>query len=334
MAVYNSDYTGSQIDDVVQTFDSKKMKQIDGIVERVRSTGEFREAVSLPGLEGGDKATVVTQGEKYTWVSLVNQKGQPNGLATLASDGKITRTELPFLDAASGSSNVSVVTQNEKYVWNDMVPNSARGAANGIAELDENQKVLSSQLPSYVDDVIEVATFSDLPNPGESGKIYVVLNTNLPYRWSGTQYVEVSSSLALGETESTAYRGDRGAKAYAHGVTNKGSQFALGFNKIQTNAEGHVIAIDAVDVDDVKGIMKNSKSALTIVPVETTITEVTDFTQGSLVFVQDSSNLEHFTLTFTKPVLSTQDVDHIWVGYNSDVTNTYAAAQEFVAASS
>jgi hypothetical protein len=65
-------------------------------------------------------------------------------------------------------------------------------------------------LPSYVDDVIEVSTFSALPDTGESGKIYITQDTNLTYRWSGTAYVEISQSLALGETSSTAYAGDKG----------------------------------------------------------------------------------------------------------------------------
>lgn len=60
------------------------------------------------------------------------------------------------------------------------------------------------------DDVIEVDTFSNLPGTGESGKIYIVQDTNLTYRWSGTDYVEISKSLALGETSSTAYPGDKG----------------------------------------------------------------------------------------------------------------------------
>ena len=93
---------------------------------------------------------------------------------------------------------------------------SNKGAANGYAELDENVRVPSSQLPSYVDDIIEVANFAALPATGETGKIYVTLNDNLTFRWSGTAYTEVSPSLALGETSATAYRGDRGKTAYDH----------------------------------------------------------------------------------------------------------------------
>jgi hypothetical protein len=68
------------------------------------------------------------------------------------------------------------------------------GVADGIASLDESGKVPASQLPSYVDDVIEVDDFDSLPDPGETGKIYVTLDTNRTYRWSGSTYIEVSAA--------------------------------------------------------------------------------------------------------------------------------------------
>lgn len=86
----------------------------------------------------------------------------------------------------------------------------SKGAPNGLASLNESGIIPSAQLPSYVDDVIEVDTFDSLPDTGESGKIYIVQDTNLTYRWSGTDYVEISKSLALGENSSTAYPGDKG----------------------------------------------------------------------------------------------------------------------------
>lgn len=88
---------------------------------------------------------------------------------------------------------------------------NTKGKANGLASLDDSGKVPSTQLPSYVDDVLEFTQLDQLPKPGESGKIYVVTSTNLQYRWSGSDYVEIpKSSLALGETSSTAYPGDKG----------------------------------------------------------------------------------------------------------------------------
>ncbi len=81
-------------------------------------------------------------------------------------------------------------------------------------------KIPAGQLPAFVDDVLEFSRKSVFPTQGETGKIYVDAATNLTYRWSGTSYVEISPSLALGETASTAYRGDRGKIAYTHSQTS------------------------------------------------------------------------------------------------------------------
>lgn len=87
---------------------------------------------------------------------------------------------------------------------------STKGQPGGLAELDSTGKVPAAQLPSYVDDVLEFSTKAQFPQTGETGKIYVAKDTNLTYRWTGTQYLEISQSLALGETPSTAYPGDKG----------------------------------------------------------------------------------------------------------------------------
>lgn len=87
---------------------------------------------------------------------------------------------------------------------------STKGQPSGLAELDSTGKVPAAQLPSYVGDVLEFSTKAQFPQTGETGKIYVAKDTNLTYRWTGTQYLEISQSLALGETPSTAYPGDKG----------------------------------------------------------------------------------------------------------------------------
>lgn len=87
---------------------------------------------------------------------------------------------------------------------------STKGQPGGLAELDSTGKVPAAQLPSYVDDVLEYSTKAQFPQTGETGKIYVAKDNNLTYRWTGTQYLEISQSLALGETPSTAYPGDKG----------------------------------------------------------------------------------------------------------------------------
>ena len=134
---------------------------------------------------------------------------------------------------------------------------SLKGAANGVAELDANGKVLTSQLPSFVDDVIEAENFAVLPNEGETGKIYVTLDNNKTYRWSGSAYVEISASLALGETDSTAYRGDRGKIAYDHATdANKiSSAVASGMYKVAGTADGHIASLTAMTGSDIEGLM-------------------------------------------------------------------------------
>ena len=80
-------------------------------------------------------------------------------------------------------------------------------------------KVPASQLPSFVDDVLE-GTLATFPAAGESGKIYVDTTTNKSYRWSGSQYAEIAGGVALGETSATAFRGDHGKTAYDHSQNN------------------------------------------------------------------------------------------------------------------
>ena len=194
-------------------------------------------------------------------------------------------------------------------VTNDaQVKRSEMGKANGVATLDENVKIPSEYLPSYVDDVLEYSgnvssvtiqtastaapvsvhfdttkkafvakdasakyysswpeksgipaaeTFGTISANGVTptvGKIYVDTATNKTYRWSGSGLAEISASLALGTTSSTAFRGDYGNKAYQHAVTNKGKAFASGLYKITTNAEGHVTAATAVTKTDITNL--------------------------------------------------------------------------------
>lgn len=92
--------------------------------------------------------------------------------------------------------------QGVEYIWGRIKRN--------FANLSNNGKVPASQLPSYVDDVEEYGSLSSFPKQGEEGKIYVATDTNLTYRWSGSTYVEIGQSIALGETPNTAYPGDKG----------------------------------------------------------------------------------------------------------------------------
>ena len=155
-----------------------------------------------------------------------------------------TNPQMDGTAAAGTSNNYSRADHVHPSDTSRMAAN-LKGVANGVAELDNNGKVPSSQLPSYVDDVIEgyavtevdfdgdtpiiqVTFYSDPEHEhiiqGESGKIYIDISTGKTYRYTGTNnYAEISASLALGETSSTAYRGDRGKTAYDHSQLTSGN---------------------------------------------------------------------------------------------------------------
>ena len=164
----------------------------------------------------------------------------------------------------------------------DRIPNIPDAKIDGMSATKLTGTVPQANLPSYVDDVIEADDYDSLPPTGEAGKIYVDKETNKTYRWGGSAYVEISASLALGETSATAFRGDYGKVAYDHAQA-KGSEFATGFYKITTNAEGHVTSATAVTKGDI--------TALGVPAQDTTYADATGSTSG-LMSAADKTKLD------------------------------------------
>lgn len=130
------------------------------------------------------------------------------------------------------------------------IPITQKGANNGVAELDATGKVPTAQLPSYVDDVVDLVAFvTTNPTSGmvvgqkryntvtkqiytstsatsgtvstpEADKIYVRVDNNTTWRWSGSDLIQMNAGLTLGTTSATAYRGDHGLIAYTHANTS------------------------------------------------------------------------------------------------------------------
>lgn len=171
-------------------------------------------------IEAATKTTagVMTAGDKTNLDETL-----PNAIAKEVQDRK------DAIAALESSSNASIKALEKKH--DDFV--ATKGQANGFASLDGNGLVPSSQLPSYVDDVIEAYATYDVsetgklsniklysdeahnnPITGESGKIYLNITSGQPpyqFRWSGTQFVDSNtSSLILGEVTGTAYDGAKG----------------------------------------------------------------------------------------------------------------------------
>lgn len=127
-----------------------------------------------------------------------------------------------------------------QYFWNKVHQN--------FANLSDNGKVPANQLPSYVDDVLEYGTLSTFPVIGETDKIYVAQDTNLTYRWSGTRYVEISQSIALGETSTTAYPGNKG-KANEEAILNEISRAQRKEQSIQDSIDEEIVRAKRVETN-------------------------------------------------------------------------------------
>jgi hypothetical protein len=115
-------------------------------------------------------------------------------------------------DQNGNTINTTYLTQSSASAT--YIPLSQKAQANGVATLGADGRVISSQIPGIVSSVEEYDTLEDFPEVGVLTTVYLALDTGLTYLWSGSNYVALSSSLALGETSTTAYRGDRGKIAY------------------------------------------------------------------------------------------------------------------------
>lgn len=172
-------------------------------------------------------ASVVIENDNKQFIS----KTEKENLADLVD--MRDKDEFGKVDDVQDSSGNSLVT-NKIAKLPDYIKSSQKGVNNGVATLDSTGKIPSSQLPSYVDDVLEYASLNDFPVTGESGKIYTALDTNKTYRWSGTTYTIISDTLALGETTGTAYDGAKG-KQNATNIANLDTRVGNVETKASTN---------------------------------------------------------------------------------------------------
>ena len=121
--------------------------------------------------------------------------GDLSAISALTGTGVLKRTgtdtwtldTTPYLTSITSSMVTTALGFTPEDVAN-------KGVANGYASLDATGKVPSAQLPSYVDDIVEAANLAAFPATGETGKVYVALDTNKAYRWGGSVYVEISAS--------------------------------------------------------------------------------------------------------------------------------------------
>ena len=185
---------------IVDAIDGLSATDVQGVLEEIKNIADTGGVTSVNGKTG---TVTLTKSD----VGLGNVDNTADSAKSVAS--AVTATK-------DASGNIITSTYATKSELTSGL--AGKQAAGSYATLDSDGKVPASQLPSYVDDVLEYANKGSFPTTGEAGKIYVAKDTNITYRWSGTSYIEISASLALGETSSTAYAGSKG-KANADAIS-------------------------------------------------------------------------------------------------------------------
>ena len=262
---YNQEITAVVLQDLLDSMVGMTQAQDERVLGEAKDYTDEREVVIREDFAVADAAALMVAKEY-----------------TDRREGAI-RTDFAAADAET-------LQSAKDYADTHKVDKTKVGAAGGVASLDAGGLVPSSQLPSYVDDVLEYPSLGDFPSTGEEGKIYVTKDTNLTYRWSGTGYVEISKSLALGETSSTAYRGDRGKVAYDHSQIRNGSNphgttfesllgkpasyspvtdqnsNGSGYKKLWTGTEDEYAALSVRDANTLYVVIKTGTNYLTVTP--------------------------------------------------------------------
>lgn len=183
---------------------------------------------------------------------------------------------------------------------------SEKGQVNGYASLDASGKVPSAQLPSFVDDVLEYANLAAFPGTGTTGIMYVALDTNKVYRWSGSAYIEISGSP--GSTDAVAegstnlyFTAARAVAAALTGFSVAGSRTAVvatdtviqAFGKVQKYLNDLAAVAFSGNISDVSANASYSFGAHTV-----SFTETDNGSSGASKTINwGNSNKQKLTLT-------------------------------------
>ena len=151
---------------------------------KISNTTVINDSRQLENVAGGTLTGPITFAGSQTWPTF-NQSTTGNAATatTLATARAINGISF------NGSADITINAVDAVQ----RIASSEKGAVNGVATLDSGGKVPSTQLPSFVDDVLEFVNLAGFPVTGETGKIYVALDTNKTYRWSGTAYIYITS---------------------------------------------------------------------------------------------------------------------------------------------
>ena len=198
------------------------------------STNPVQSKVVKSALDGKSD-TGHTHDDRYYTESEINTKLNAKANSS-HTHTKSQITDFPTSMPASDVSAWAKADSKPSYTISEVSGNLPASRISGT--------IAAANLPSYVDDVLEYASLSKFPTTGESGKIYTALDTNKIYRWSGSAYVVISETIALGTTHSTAGYGDESRAAYNHststGNPHKTTKTDLGLGNVENKSSATI----------------------------------------------------------------------------------------------
>ena len=275
----------------------------------------------ITGLIGGTPSlTGHTHDDRYYTETEVNTK-----LATKSNTGH-THTKSEITDLATWATADTKPSYNFSEIG---------GSVDVTRQL--SGKIPEANLPSYVDDVLEYNSKSNFPTSGETGKIYVDISTNLTYRWGGSAYVEISPSLALGETSGTAYRGDYGAIAYAHSQKRSGNPHGVtksdvGLGNVENKSSAEIRNdITQDNVTTALGYTPANQTDLNTLSSQIPTTYAGSKSAGgpansALNVIDYNSKGDTITIGYTGPSLNASDITHIAAYNGNEIKDAKASA--------
>lgn len=265
---------------------------------------------------GGANVIISTEvgddSHKHTGATV--EAGTGNRVVVTASDksinvSEVTTTELGYLAGVTSGIQAQLNGKAASSHNHDTIylKQGLLGTNGGIAPLGSDGKISSQYLPGYLDDVLEGTVNAALteftlrgesaPCTPEAGKIYNDINNNKSYRWTGTKYQSLNDGVALGETSSTAYRGDRGAVAYSH---SQAAHARTDATKTANSTKNGYIVIDGTEVV----VYSHPTVTVSAGTATQTLTRSGTFAAISAVTVDSTGHLTgKTTKTYTMPAI-------------------------------